>query len=147
VTSCTTGLHLVLAALDIKAGDEVIVPSFTWIATANVVRYSGAEAVFADVDRHSYNIDPNDVLKKITEKTKAIIIVNLFGLCVDVPALRQKVPQHIHIIEDAACASGAMLNGLYAGSMGTAGVFSFHPRKSITTGGGGMVTTGLTLHD
>lgn len=140
-TSCTTGLHLALSALEIGPGDEVIVPAFTWVATANVVLYCGAKPIFADVDPTTYNICPADLSKRITDKTKAVIPVHLFGLCSDLDAIRQSVPANIKIIEDAACASGASLRGQAAGSMGDAGVFSFHPRKSITTGEGGMVTT------
>lgn len=140
-TSCTTGLHLILAAMGIGPGDEVIVPSFTWVATANVVLYCGATPVFADVDRHTYNIDSADVLSKLTPHTKAVIAVHLFGLCADVTALRNVLPPHIPIIEDAACASGASSGGGIAGGLGLAAAFSFHPRKSITTGEGGMVTT------
>ena len=140
-TSCTTGLHLVLAALGIGPGDEVIVPAFTWVATANVVLYCGAIPVFADVDRQTYNIDPSDVARKITTRTKAVIAVHLFGLCAEMDALKAVTPAHISIIEDAACAAGASYKGVSAGSLGLAAAFSFHPRKSITTGEGGMVTT------
>lgn len=141
VTSCTTGLHLILAGLGIKAGDEVIVPAFTWIATANVVKYCGAKVVFADVSRETYNIDVKDVERKITDKTKAIIPVHLFGLIAEMDQLKSILPEHVAIVEDAACAAGAIFNNQYAGSIGTAASFSFHPRKSITTGEGGMVTT------
>ena len=141
VTSCTTGLHLALAALEIKENDEVIVPAFTWVATANVVRYLGAKVVFADVSRKTNNIDIEDIKHKITKKTKAIIPVHLFGLCADIDALKETTSDRIPIIEDAACAAGAMYKGRFAGSLGMAGVFSFHPRKSITTGEGGMITT------
>ena len=144
VTSCTTGLHLVLASLGIGPGDEVIVPSFTWVATANVILYCGATPVLADVDINTNNINPEDVAKRITPRTKAIIAVHLFGLCADMDRLREIVPSHIPIIEDAACASGASLNGIPAGGLGEAAVFSFHPRKSITTGEGGMVCTNNT---
>ncbi|HUP81344.1 MAG TPA: aminotransferase class I/II-fold pyridoxal phosphate-dependent enzyme, partial [Pirellula sp.] len=88
VTSCTTGLHLVLASLGIGPGDEVIVPSFTWVATANVVLYCGATPILADVDINTNNIDPEDVAKRITPRTKAIIAVHLFGVCADMDRLR-----------------------------------------------------------
>jgi dTDP-4-amino-4,6-dideoxygalactose transaminase len=140
-TSCTTGLHLILAALGIGPGDEVIVPAFTWVATANVVLYCGATPVFADVDRRTYNIDPADVARKLTARTKAVIAVHLFGLCAEIDALKAVMPAHIPLIEDAACAAGASHEGRSAGSLGLAAAFSFHPRKSITTGEGGMVTT------
>lgn len=140
-SSCTTALHAILAALGIGPGDEVIVPAFTWVATANVVLYCGATPVFADVDRVTYNIDPAEVARKVTAQTKAVIAVHLFGLCADMDALRAVVPSHIPLIEDAACAAGASYRGISAGSLGLAAAFSFHPRKSITTGEGGMVTT------
>ncbi len=140
-TSCTTALHLILAAMGIGPGDEVIVPAFTWVATANVVLYCGATPVFADVDRFSYNIDPADVVRRITPRTKAVIVVHLFGLCADMDELRNVLPTTIKIIEDAACATGASYKNTLAGGLGDAAAFSFHPRKSITTGEGGMVTT------
>lgn len=141
VTSCTTGLHLALAALGVGPGDEVIVPAFTWVATANVVLYCGATPVFADVERETFNIDIADAAARVTERTKAIIPVHLFGRCTDMDALKAALPGQIAIVEDAACAAGASWRGRPAGSMGDAGAFSFHPRKSVTTGEGGMVTT------
>ena len=141
VTSCTTGLHLALAAAGIGRGDEVILPSFTWIATANVVVYQGATPVFADVSTETYNIDPADIARRVTPKTKAIIPVHLFGLCADMEAIRRALPSNVLVIEDCACAAGASYKGTPAGGLGDMGVFSFHPRKSITTGEGGMVTT------
>ena len=139
-TSCTTGLHLALVALGIGPGDEVIVPAFTWVATANVVLYCGAKPVFVDVDTTTFNMDISQVAEKITPRTKAIIPVHLFGLCVDMGALAAVAPG-IPLIEDAACAAGAAYHDRPAGSLGTVAAFSFHPRKSITTGEGGMVTT------
>ncbi|MGH6959027.1 MAG: DegT/DnrJ/EryC1/StrS family aminotransferase, partial [Dongiaceae bacterium] len=139
-TSCTTALHLILAAMDIGPGDEVIVPSFTWIATANVVLYCGATPVFVDIEPHSFNLDPRQLGAKLTRRTKAIIAVHLFGLCADIDAIAAAAPG-IPIIEDAACAAGAAYKGRHAGTLGLAAAFSFHPRKSITTGEGGMVTT------
>lgn len=140
-TSCTTALHLILAGMGIGPGDEVIVPAFTWVATANVVLYCGATPVLADVDRDTCNIDSADIASRITSRTRAVIAVHLFGLCADMHALRAVVPAHIPIIEDAACAAGAAYRGVPAGGLGEAAAFSFHPRKSITTGEGGMVTT------
>lgn len=140
VTSATTALHLALVALDVKEGDEVIVPAFTWISTANVVVYCGAKVVFVDVDRSTFNIDVKDLQKKITSKTKAIIPVHLFGLCADMDAIK-KVAGSIPLVEDGACAAGAGYKEKPAGSLGTIGCFSFHPRKSVTTGEGGMITT------
>jgi dTDP-4-amino-4,6-dideoxygalactose transaminase len=141
VTSCTTGLHLALVGLGIGPGDEVIVPAFTWISTANVVLYCGGTPVFADVDRSSYTIDPQDAARRVTPRTRAIIPVHLFGLCADMDALRGALPDGVAIVEDAACAAGAGYKGVPAGGLGDVGVFSFHPRKSITTGEGGMITT------
>lgn len=141
VTSCTTGLHLALAALGIGPGDEVIVPAFTWIATANVVLYCGATPVFVDVRRDSFNIDVDQIASKLTDKTRAVIAVHLFGLCADIDAIRAMLPANVAIVEDAACAAGASYKGRPAGSLGDVAAFSFHPRKSITTGEGGMVTT------
>lgn len=141
VTSCTTGLHLALAAMGVGPGDEVIVPAFTWVATANVVLYCGATPIFCDVDTETFNIKVSDIASKITERTKAIIPVHLFGLCADIDAIRAVLPPHVKILEDAACAAGASYKGKMAGSLGDMAAFSFHPRKSITTGEGGMVTT------
>ena len=141
VTSCTTGLHLALVALGIGPGDEVIVPAFTWVATANVVLHCGAVPVLVDVDPTTFNIDPGQIADKLTECTKAIIVVHLFGLCSDIDAIRSVIPKHIKIIEDAACAAGAKYKGQSAGTIGDVAVFSFHPRKTITTGEGGMLTT------
>lgn len=141
VSNCTTGLHLILAGMGIGPGDEVIVPAFTWVSTANVVMYCGATLVFADVNPITNNIDPADIAKRITSKTRAVIVVHLFGLCADMDAIRAVLPAHVKIIEDAACAAGASYKGVPAGGLGDAAAFSFHPRKSITTGEGGMVTT------
>jgi dTDP-4-amino-4,6-dideoxygalactose transaminase len=141
VTSCTTGLHLALAAMGVGPGDEVIVPAFTWVATANVVLYCGATPVFVDVKKESFNIDPDQVAAKITDKTKVVVAVHLFGLCADIDAISAVIPKHVKILEDAACAAGSSYKQRWAGSLGDVASFSFHPRKSITTGEGGMVTT------
>lgn len=140
VTSATTALHLALLALDIGPGDEVIVPAFTWVSTANVVLYCGANIVFVDIDTQTFNIDTSDLQERITTRTKAIIVVHLFGLCADMDSIRQ-VAGDIPIVEDGACAAGAAYKGIPAGGLGKVGCFSFHPRKSVTTGEGGMVTT------
>ncbi|QTN38489.1 DegT/DnrJ/EryC1/StrS family aminotransferase [Cryomorphaceae bacterium] len=140
VTSATTALHLGMAALGIGPGDEVIVPAFTWVSSANVVLYQGATPVFVDIDLNTFNIDPSKIKSKITDKTKAIIAVHLFGLCADMDAISKAAPG-IPIVEDAACAAGAEYKGTPAGALGSIGCFSFHPRKSVTTGEGGMVTT------
>jgi perosamine synthetase len=139
-SSCTTALHLILTALDIGPGDEVIVPAFTWVATANVVLYCGATPVLADIDPVTFNLDPAEVKRRLTPRTKAIIVVHLFGHCADMAGIAAAAPG-IPLIEDAACAAGAALNGVPAGGLGLAAAFSFHPRKTITTGEGGMVTT------
>jgi len=139
-TSCTTALHVIMTALGIGPGDEVIVPAFTWVSTANVVLYCGAMPVFVDVDRTTFNIDVAQIPKKLSKRTRAILPVHLFGLCADIDAIAEAAPG-ISIIEDAACASGSSYKGRSAGSLGVAAAFSFHPRKSITTGEGGLVTT------
>lgn len=139
VTSCTTALHLALMAAGIGEGDEVIVPTFSWVTSANAVEYVRGKVVFVDVDE-TFNLDIAQLDKLVTEKTKAIIPVHLFGLCVNVSEIRRKYP-NLLIVEDAACAAGASFNGSNAGVLGDIAVFSFHPRKSITTGEGGMITT------
>jgi perosamine synthetase len=140
-TSCTTALHLALTALGIGPGDEVIVPSFTWVATANAVLYCGATPVLVDVVRNDFNIDVVAAAAAVTPRTRAVIPVHLFGRCADIDALRAALPPRVAIVEDAACAAGASYRSRPAGSLGAAACFSFHPRKSITTGEGGMVTT------
>ncbi len=141
VTSCTTGLHLALTALGVGPGDEVIIPAFTWVATANTVIYCGATPVFVDIDPLTFNIDPSQIEKKLSSKTKAIVPVHLFGLCADMDGIKRVLPDNVKILEDAACAAGASYKGQMAGTLGDAAVFSFHPRKTITTGEGGMVTS------
>jgi len=140
-SSCTTALHLMLAAAGIGPGDEVIVPSFTWVSTANSVLYCGATPIFVDINLDTFNISLPETLKKVTSRTKAVIVVDLFGLCVDIRTFRETLGSEILIFEDAACAAGASINGDMAGSSSDAAAFSFHPRKSITTGEGGMLTT------
>ncbi len=140
VSNCTTALHLALVACDIKPGDEVIVPAFTWVSTANAVMYCHATPVFVDIDPVTFNIDVKQIERKITNKTKAIIPVHLFGLCADIDYIKNKYPS-LKVIEDGACAAGSALHGRPAGGLGDIGCFSFHPRKSVTTGEGGMLTT------
>jgi len=140
VTSATTALHLALVALGVSPGDEVIVPAFTWVSTANVVLYCGAKVVFVDVDPLTFNINSEDLKRRITAKTKAIIPVHLFGLCADIDAIKE-IAGNIPLVEDGACAAGAAYKGTSAGALGDIGCFSFHPRKSVTTGEGGMITT------
>jgi dTDP-4-amino-4,6-dideoxygalactose transaminase len=139
-TSCTTALHVALAALDIGPGDEVIVPAFTWVATANCALYCGAKPVLVDIDLKTFNMDPAMLKAAITPKTKAIIAVHLFGLCADMNPILD-IAKNIPVLEDAACAAGSWYHGKSAGALGRVAAFSFHPRKSITTGEGGMVTT------
>ena len=141
-TSCTTSLHLVVAALGLGPGDEVIVPAFTWVSTANVVEYQGATPVFVDIDLSTFNMDVAAFEAAITERTVGVIPVHLFGLCAEMDRILAVAERHgLWVLEDAACAFGAWYHGASAGTLGTAGAFSFHPRKSITTGEGGMVTT------
>jgi len=140
VTSATTALHLALVALDIQPGDEVIVPAFTWVSTANVVLYQGAKVVFCDIDPNTFNLDPKKLQEKISPKTKAVMVVHLFGMCAPMDEIKA-VAGDIPIVEDGACAAGAAYKGVPAGGLGIMGCFSFHPRKSITTGEGGMITT------
>ena len=141
-SSCTTALHIAVASLGLKPGDEVIVPAFTWVSTANVVEYMGATPVFCDIDLCTFNIDVNQIEALITERTVGLIPVHLFGLCADMsPILEIAHQHHLWVIEDAACAFGAWYRGQHAGTFGEMGCFSFHPRKSITTGEGGMLTT------
>lgn len=142
VTSCTTALHLSLAALDFGPGDEAIVPAFTWTSTANVVQHLGGTVVFCDIDLDTFNIDPAQIESKITTKTKAILPVHLFGLAVDMCAINAIAKRHnLWVIEDAACGFGSRYHGQHVGVLSDAGCFSFHPRKAITTGEGGMITT------
>ncbi len=140
VSNCTTALHLALIACGVGEGDEVIVPAFTWVSTANAVIYCNATPVFVDIDPVTFNIDLTKIAGKITHRTKAIIPVHLFGLCADIDYIKEHFPQ-LKIVEDGACAAGSALRGRPAGGLGDIGCFSFHPRKSVTTGEGGMLTT------
>ncbi len=143
VTNCTAALELALVALGVGPGDEVIVPAFTWISTANVVEHLGARVVFCDINLETFNLNVADMAARITPRTRAVIPVHLFGLCADMDAvLAVTRPKGIAVVEDAACGFGAYLHERHAGTIGDAGCFSFHPRKAITTGEGGMVTTG-----
>lgn len=146
VTSCTTALHLALECLGIKPGDRVIVPSFTFIATANAVEYTGAEVVFCDIDLQTFNLDPGrleEILRQDkNRKIKAVIPVHLFGLCAEMDKILKIARKyHLQVVEDAACGFGAWIGRKHAGTFGDAGCFSFHPRKLITTGEGGMLIT------
>ena len=142
VTSCTSGLHLSLAASGFGPGDEAIVPAFTWISTANVVEHLGGKVVFCDIDLKTFNIDVDQIESKITDRTKAIFPVHLFGLSADMdPILDLACKYNLFVVEDAACGFGSKYKGKHVGTLGNTGCFSFHPRKAITTGEGGMVTT------
>lgn len=142
VTSCTTALHLSLVALGFGPGDEAIVPAFTWIATANVVEHLGGKVVFCDIDLNTFNIDPAKIEAVITPRSRAILPVHLFGLAADMAAIDTIARKHgLWVVEDAACGFGSRYHGRHVGTLGDTGCFSFHPRKAITTGEGGMITT------
>jgi perosamine synthetase len=142
VTSATTGLEVALRALGIGEGDEVIVPDYTYPATASVVPIVGAKVVIVDVDKESMLIDYNEIEKAITPNTKAIIPVSLFGNPLDYVKLNKIKDKHnLYIVEDAACSIGAEYNGIKVGNQADISVFSLHPRKFITTGEGGIITT------
>ena len=140
--SCTSGLHLALAALGIGPGDEVIVPDVTWIASAAPINYVGASAVFADVDERTWCLSPQSVRECVTEKTKAILSVDLYGGVSDYEGLRQIAEEHgLKIVEDAAEAFGSEFEGRKAGTLGDVAAFSFHGSKTMSTGEGGMLVT------
>jgi len=142
VTSCTTGLELALRALNIGEGDEVIVPDYTYPATADVVRIVGATVIIVDIDKDTLNIDYQKIREAVTSKTKAVIPVSLFGNPLNWNELNSiKKDYKLKIIEDAACSLGAEFNGVKVGNFADISVFSFHPRKFITTGEGGVITT------
>jgi perosamine synthetase len=143
VSSCTAALHLAALAGGFGPGDEVLVPAFTWISTPNAVEYTGARPVFCDVDPVTFNIDVADAARRITPRTRGIIPVHLFGLAADMDAILDLARRNnLFVIEDAACALGCYYGDRHVGTLGDVGCFSFHPRKSITTGEGGMLTTG-----
>lgn len=140
VNSGTSALHLALLSLGIGPGDEVVVPSFTFAATANSVALTGAIPVFVDIDPATYNIDPNLIEAAITPKTRAIQVVHLYGLPADMPKIKQIAEKHkLLLIEDAAQAHLAEVNGQQVGTFGDAAAFSFYPTKNMTSGEGGMV--------
>jgi perosamine synthetase len=142
LSSGTAGLHLCIRALGIGPGDEVIVPSFTFIAAANAIRYEGATPVFVDIDSQSLNLDPVRVEEAITTRTRAIIVVHTFGVPAEMDALLDIAERHhLRIIEDACEAIGAEYDGRRVGAFGDVAVFAFYPNKQITTGEGGMVVT------
>lgn len=141
-SSCTTALHLALEALGIMPGDEVIVPDFTFPATANVVVQCGAMPVLVDIDPGTFNALPDAIEAAITDRTRAIMVVHAFGQCAPMDEINFiAAAAGVPVIEDAACALGATYKGRQAGSLSEVACFSFHPRKVITTGEGGMITT------
>jgi dTDP-4-amino-4,6-dideoxygalactose transaminase len=138
----TATLHMSLIAMGIGPGDEVIVPAFSYIATANVVELTGAISRFVDIDIQTFNINADAIEKAISPKTKAIIVVHEFGLSADISKIISIANKHrIPVIEDAACALGATENEKNVGSFGRVGSFSLHPRKAISSGEGGLITT------
>lgn len=138
----TTALHLALAALGIAAGDEVIIPALTFVATANAVRYTGATPIFADADPESWNLDPAAVERRLTRRTRAIVAVHLYGQPADMARLRAIARgAGVAVVEDAAEAHGARYRGRPVGSLGELACFSFYGNKMVTTGEGGMVLT------
>lgn len=142
VSNGTTALHLAVIAAGVREGDEVICPSYSFIATANCIKYVDAVPVFADIDPGTFNINPAKLGELITEKTKAIIIAHQFGLPCDIDALNKIANENnLKLIEDAACAAGSSYKGRKIGSDSELCCFSFHPRKVISTGEGGMVVT------
>lgn len=141
-SSGTTALHLALLSLGIEKGDEVITTPFSFAATANSILYTGAKPVFADIDPQTYNLDPKRIEEVITEKTKAIMPVHLYGQPADMDPIKKIAEEHnLWVIEDAAQAHGALYHGQMAGSLGDMACFSFYPTKNMTTGEGGMITT------
>jgi dTDP-4-amino-4,6-dideoxygalactose transaminase len=142
VSSCTAALHLALIAAGIGPGDEVVAPSLSFIATMNAARYVGAEPVFADVDPATLNLVPDTIAPRLTERTRAVIVADQAGVPADLDAIRALCePRGIAVIEDAACAAGAVYRGRPAGATASLATFSFHPRKLLTTGEGGMIVT------
>jgi dTDP-4-amino-4,6-dideoxygalactose transaminase len=142
VSSCTAGLHLTLLAIGVGAGDEVVVPSLSFIATANAARYVGARPVFADVDAATLNLTPETVEPVLADRTRAVILVDQAGVPADLEAMRKLCePRGIVIVEDAACAAGAEYRGRPVGAGADLAAYSFHPRKLLTTGEGGMIVT------
>jgi dTDP-4-amino-4,6-dideoxygalactose transaminase len=139
-SSCTTALHLALLVAGVKPGDEVICPSYTFIATANAVLYAQATPIFADIHRDTWNLDAADVARRITPRTRAVIVVHQFGLPAPMAPYEDLARRGIQIIEDAACVVGGAYGGKPVGSRGFPACFSFHPRKTISTGEGGMLT-------
>ena len=143
VSSGTAALHLAVLALGLGEGDEVIVPAYTFPATANVVTLAGAKPVLVDVDPRTMNLDPSRVYDAVTPRTRAVLAVHLFGRPLDWEALQSAVSPDVHLVEDAAGALGARWRGMPCGGLGVLGCLSFHPRKIVTTGEGGAVVTNV----
>jgi perosamine synthetase len=148
VPHCTSAIHLALAAMGLKEGDEVIVPDISWIASAAPIHYVGATPVFADIDRKTWCLSADSLRNCITERTKAVISVGLYGLSPDMDAIRAVANEHaLRIVEDSAQSLGSKFKGKLSGTFGDAGVFSFHGTKTLTTGEGGMfITNDSDLH-
>lgn len=143
VTNGTAALHLALLALGVRGGDEVLVPSLTYVATANAVRYVGAEPVFVDVDHETWCIDPERIEERITRRTKGIVAVHLYGHPADMDRINCLAGRHhLWVVEDAAQAHGALYKGRPTGSLAQLGTFSFYGNKIFTSGEGGAVTVG-----
>jgi perosamine synthetase len=151
VTNCTAALQMSLLALDVQPGDIVVVGAYSWPTTANVVALCGAQPVFTDVDPESFNMHPDALeaalgrlgaSREVARRVKAVIPIHTFGQMADMPRLHAIAEQFgVPVVEDAACALGASIDGRPAGSWGTMGCFSFHPRKAVTTGEGGAIAT------
>jgi perosamine synthetase len=140
VSSGTAGLHLIIRALGIGEGDEVLVPSFTFAASANAFIYEGADPIFVDIEPDTYNLDPSELNMRRTSKTKAVMVVDVFGHPADWNAIQDAAPDLI-VVDDCCEAIGATFGGRPLGSFGTAGCFAFYPNKQMTTGEGGMIVT------
>jgi perosamine synthetase len=142
VNSGTSALHLIVKALGIGPGDEVMVPSFTFVASVNAILFEGATPVFVDIDPETYNFCVKDAANKITSKTKAMMVVDVFGHPVNWKEINSFAAKHnLKVIDDCCEAIGAKYDGKYSGSFGDAGTFAFYPNKQITTGEGGMIVT------
>ncbi len=153
VSNCTTALHLALLAVGVRAGHEVITVSHSYIATANVIRYCGADPVFIDIDPATFNLRPDLIAAAVTSKTRAILCVHQVGMPCDMPAIMAEAARYgLPVVEDAACAIGSeiRIDGIFeriGAPRGDIACFSFHPRKVMTTGDGGMLTTRNASYD
>ena len=142
VNSCTSGQMILSRILGLQPGQEVVLPAFTWISTAHAVEFTGAKPVLADISLDTFNIDPREMIRQTGPATRALYPVSLFGLTADMPKIMETAQQNnLDVVEDVACGLGSFLQGQHCGTFGDAGVLSFHPRKSITTGEGGVIIT------